>query len=130
MAGCRMAPLVDPQPIAASETPDQTRVAVVRALMRNRWVIESERPGEITARLDGRDWNIVVAVHYANQVAVSYVSSQNLDYEISDGTARIHEGYNVRVKKLSDEIGLQIAMQRATETPAVAAPPPATDAPH
>jgi len=130
MPGCRTAPLVDPPAIAASETPEQTRVAVVRALMRNRWVIESESPGEIIARLDGRGWNIVVAVHYANQVSLSYVSSQNLDYETSNGAAHIHKGYNARVRRLSDEIGLQIAMQRATEPPAVAAPPPATDAPH
>jgi len=125
-----MAPLVDPQPIAASETPEQTRVAVVRGLMRNRWVIQSERPGEITARLDGGGWNIVVAVHYADRVSVSYVSSKNLDYETSNGAARIHKAYNARVRKLSDEIALQIAMQRATELPAVAAPPPAVDAPH
>jgi hypothetical protein len=125
-----MAPLVNPQPIAASETPEQTRVAVVRALMRNRWVIQSERPGEIIAQLDGRGWNIVVAVHYADQVSLSYVSSKNLDYETPDGAARIHKGYNARVRKLSDEIGLQIAMQRSTEMPAVAAPPPAIDAPH
>jgi len=120
---------VDPRPIATSETPEQTRTAIVRALMRQRWVVESEHPGEIVARLDGRGWNMVVAIHYAEQVTVSYLSSQNLDYDTTEGSPRIHKGYNARATKLADEINLQIAMQRATEMPSVAAPPPAAAPP-
>jgi len=129
-AGCRMAPLMDPRPVAVSTSPEETRVAIVRALMRNRWVVESEKPGEIVARLNGGGWNMVVAIHYADQVTFNYVSSFNLGYDDSEGAPQIHRGYNARAKSLADEIALQIAMQRATETPAVAAPPPAAEPPH
>lgn len=122
-AGCKTRPLVAPAPILAAETPEQTRAAILRAMIESDYVIVGEKPGEIVARYRGRDWNMVVAVDYSNEVTVRYVSSEGLDYGSAKGVPVIHRGYNKRVQDLSDEIGTEIAIARATsELPPVAAP--------
>ena len=124
-AGCKTRPLVAPAPILAAETPEQTRAAILRALIESDYVIVGEKPGEIVARYRGRDWNMVVAVDYSNEVTVRYVSSEGLDYGSAKGVPVIHRGYNKRVQDLSDEIGTEIAIARATSLlPPVAMPPP------
>ncbi len=124
VAGCKTRPLVDPQPILAAENPAQTRAAILRGLIENDYAVVSEQPGEVTARYTGRDWNMVVAVDYSNEVTVRYVSSEGLDYGSSKGARVIHRGYNKRVQELSSEIATEIAIARSTsELPPVAAPP-------
>ncbi len=124
-AGCKTRPLVAPAPVLAAENPAQTRAAILRALIEEDYAIVSEQPGEVVARYRGRDWNMVVAVDYSNQVTVRYVSSEGLSYGSKDGALVIHRGYNSRVQDLSDEIATEIAIARATSTlPPVAAPPP------
>ena len=124
--GCQMTkPLVAPPPVLAAETPAQTRTAVLRALIDNDYEVISDKPGEIVARYGEREWNMVVAVDYANQISIRYVSSEELSYGSKDGVPVIHPGYNKRVNKLSKEIGREVAMSRATSPlPPVAAPPP------
>ena len=125
-AGCKTRPMVAPAPVLAAENPAQTRAAILRALIEKNYAIVSEQPGEVVARYRGRDWNMVVAVDYSNQVTVRYVSSEGLGYGGEDGTPVIHRGYNARTQDLSDEIATEIAIARATSTtlPPVAAPPP------
>jgi hypothetical protein len=122
--GCTTRALVDPPPVAAAATPVQTRAAILRALIESGYSIVSEQPGEIVARYSRSDWTMVVAIDYSDRVSVRYVSSENLDYRTSDGAPVIHRGYNHRVKRLSNVIGTEIAIARATDDlPAVAAPP-------
>lgn len=124
-AGCKTRPLVAPAPVLAAENPAQTRAAILRALIENNYAVVSEQPGEVVARYRGRNWNMVVAVDYSNQVTVRYVSSEGLGYGGKDGTPVIHRGYNSRVQDLSDEIATEIAIARASSAlPPVAAPPP------
>jgi len=124
-------PLVDPKPIAAASTPVQTRVAILRALAHNGYVVESEREGVVIARYGERNWNMVIEVAYSNEVTIRYVSSEGIDYGKSDeGVTVIHGGYNLRVKKLAKEIGTEITIARITETPPpVGAPPPSLPKP-
>ena len=130
-AGCKTRPLVAPDPILAAETPAQTRAAILRALIENDYVVLAEKPGEVVARYRRSDWNMVVAVDYSNEVTVRYVSSEGLDYGSKDGVPVIHRGYNKRVQRLSDEIGTEIAIARATsELPPVAAPHEGDADPH
>jgi len=118
-------PLVDPKPIAAAESSAQTRAAILRALIEGNYTVESEEAGRIIARYGGSKWNMVVAVDYSNQVAVRYLSSENLEYGTKNGTPVIHPGYNKRVQRLTREIGTEISIARAgDELPPVAAPPP------
>lgn len=130
LACAQTRPLFQPPPIAAGATPAQTRVAIVRALVDNDWTVESERPGEITASYGGTEWSMVVAISYGEQVAVRYVSSENLEYDDSQGAPVIHGGYNKRVQRLQKEIGQQIALLELTDPlPSVASPPPAGGSP-
>ena len=131
-AACTTQPLVTPQPLAAAGSPAQTRVAILRALAENDWILESERVGEIVARYSRSDWTVLVQIAYSNEVSIRYVSSVNLEYGTSkDGTPVIHRGYNRRVQRLSKEIGTEILIARVTDSlPPVAAPPPAEAQPH
>jgi hypothetical protein len=131
VAAACTATLVEPRPIYAAETPTQTRAAILRALIENQYTVESDKPGEIIARYAKPDWNMVVAISYANEVAVRYVSSENLKYRNTDSGPVIRRGYNKRVRYLSNEIGKEIAILRATNAlPTVAAPPPGDGGPH
>lgn len=117
-------PLADPRPFAAAPTPAQTRVAILRTLVQSNWTIESETAGEIVAKYGSPEWNMVVAIDYADQVSMHYVSSENLDYDTSKGAPTIHAGYNKRVQTLADQIGKEIALARImSDLPPVAAPP-------
>jgi hypothetical protein len=120
-------PLLTPQPIAGAATPAQTRVAIVRALLENDYVLDSEKPGVILARYSRSDWTYLVEIAYSNEVTIRYVSSKNLQYGTSEnGATVIHRGYNNRVLHLSKEIGKEIMIARVTDTlPPVASPPPA-----
>jgi hypothetical protein len=125
-AGCQSTkPLIAPPPVLAAETPAQTRAAILEALIESDYEVLSDNPGEIVARYGEREWNMVVAVDYANEISVRYVSSEELSYGSKNGVPVIHPGYNKRVKDLSKEIAQEVAMSRATSPlPAVAAPPP------
>lgn len=124
-AGCRTKPLVDPRPIAATGTPAQTRAAILRALKIDRhWSVVSEQPSEVVARFADRDWYMVVAIAYSNEVSVRYLSSGGIDYAIANGVPVIHEGYNERVQQLSNWIAREIAIAHvSSELPDVPPPP-------
>lgn len=124
-AGCQVTkPLIAPPPVLAAETPAQTRAAILKALIEKEYEVLSEQPGEIVARFGHREWNMVVAIDYANEVTVRYVSSKNLNYGGRNGTRVIHPGYNKRVLELSKQIAREIAISRASSAlPPSAAPP-------
>src|SRR5574342_415019 len=87
VAACRSPqPIVEPAPIAAAETSAQTRAAILRALAASHYTVESEEAGRIVARYGPSKWSMVVAIDYSNQVAVRYVSSENLGYANPKGT--------------------------------------------
>lgn len=124
--GCvTKAPLVDPQPISAAGIPADTRTAILRTLVQSNYTVESDQPGRIVAHTGATDWKMVVALEYAEQVFVRYVSSENLDYDTAKGAPRIHPGYNKRVLVLSHSIAKEIALMNATRDLPVASPPPA-----
>jgi hypothetical protein len=127
--GCQMTkPLVAPPPVLAAQTPAQTRAAILEALIESDYQVISEGPGEIVARLAEREWNMVVAVDYANEITIRYVSSAQLSYGSEDGVPVIHPGYNKRVKDLSKQIAKEVAISRAASPlPPVASPPPVED---
>jgi hypothetical protein len=111
-AGCKTVPLVDPRPIPAAESPAQTRAAILRALkVGDDWVVVSDRPGEIVARIARADWSMAVSIAYSNELSVSYLGSDGIDYAISpEGVPVIHKGYNERAQRLSDWIAREIAI--------------------
>ena len=124
--GCVHAPAaLDPAAVRGRSTPQQTRVAILRALSGGNWVLESEKPGEILARFSRSEWTMLVEIAYSNEVSIRYLSSMNLRYGIgrTAGTV-IHRGYNNRVMRLSKEISKEIMIARATDSPPPDASPP------
>jgi hypothetical protein len=132
-SGCRTAPLVDPPPTAAGPTPEQTRIAVLRALATKRFVVDEESPGRIRARLQKNSWSLVVEVLYGKDVSMHYADSVNLRYKVENDVAYIHRNYNGFVRELQDEIQRQLiveAREDAARSGAQPAPLPAATATH
>lgn len=137
LAACRTVPLADPPPVAGLPSPDLTRVAIHRALAREGFDIDEETPGRVRAHLHRRDWTMVVELDYAKYVAIRYVDSERLDYEIRHGKKYIHKGYNARAQRLADSVQREARLILAEVDPdaflgqpPVSEPPPESDRPH
>ena len=130
LACAKPQPLTNPPPIAAASTPAQTRVAILRALADKDYILESEKTGDIVARYTERNWYMVIAISYSNEVSIRYVTSENLDYGTEkNGVTVIHRGYNRRVQELAKEISTEVTIARLTDSPPPAAPTPPVAAP-
>lgn len=108
VTGCRTAPLVDPPRTQAASTPELTRAAIIRALVRYSYTLDEESPGRIRARLARNSWTMIVEISYDRDVAVRYADSVGLDYEVKDDVAYIHKNYNARADQLLKEIQRQV----------------------
>ena len=85
----------------AKQKPDAVKVALQRALSQHGWVIESEDPSGIVARLNHRKGLVRVRIAYdAAQATISYVDSQELSF---DGGGRSDE-YEKWMRNLVDSI--------------------------
>ena len=96
---------VKPAPTMAvfetKQKPDAVKVALQRALSQHQWVIESEDPSGIVARLNHRKGLVRVRIAYdAAQATISYVDSQELSF---DGGGRSDE-YEKWMRNLVDSI--------------------------
>lgn len=101
--GCsRQAPLVSPAHIttAGQSTMAQRQQAVERAFVTPRsgrtWSVNKTGEGFFIATIQVRDHFAQVVIEYSTpMVTVTYLSSQNLDYEKrSDGRQLIHRNFN------------------------------------
>lgn len=108
--GCSTTALVNPEPVAPARTPGRTEAAILRAVWYSHWTVESQKPGEVVARLARGSWEMVVAIDYGEQISIRYVSSHNLDYDGSSHPPRIHAGYNKRVKRLMETIEHEVVL--------------------
>ena len=103
----RQAPLVNPAPIAVTSKMSSAQVlkAVKMALVHRGWTITSLKPGIVESSLNTRDHVARIEVDYnRHQVAIKYVGSSNLKYEMKNGTAYIHKNYLGWVENLSKDI--------------------------
>lgn len=114
LMGARQAPLADPDPVAV---PQGTSLATVereikRALLGRGWTITGEAEGRIDATLNVRAHVARIRMDYdARQVALTYVSSENLAYEEKRGQRLIHKNYASWVNNVLTDLsrGLQLA---------------------
>jgi hypothetical protein len=114
LMGFRQAPLVDPQPIPvpANVTQPQLEQIIGSALTARGWRIIKHVPGEVDAVYDPRAFSVTIAIHYdAKQVQISYVTSNDLRYEVKNGVKYIHKNYISWIKNLVTDIsnGLMMA---------------------
>jgi hypothetical protein len=131
VTGCRTAPLVDPPRTQVAATPELTRAAIIRALVRFNYQVDEESPGRIRARLARNAWVMIVEISYDRDVSVRYADSVGLDYEVKDDVAYIHKNYNSRADQLLKEIQRQVMIAGLENRglPSVSQPKPTPAAP-
>jgi hypothetical protein len=99
--------LVDPEPIAvpAKLTAKDVSKAIRSGIIGRGWVITKDDKGQIDTVLNVRSHEVRVAIQYdTKQVKISYVSSNNLDYNEKDGVRHIHKKYNQWVQNMASDI--------------------------
>jgi hypothetical protein len=114
LMGARQAPLLDPDPIAVPAGMDLKNVEreIKRALIGRGWTITAEAPGQIDSTLNVRAHTARVQLKYdSQQVALTYVSSENLAYEEKRGQRLIHKNYSSWVNNVLTDLsrGLQLS---------------------
>ena len=114
LMGARQAPLLDPDPIAVPAGMDLKNVEreIKRALIGRGWTITAEAPGQIDSTLNVRAHTARVQLKYdSRQVALTYVSSENLAYEEKRGQRLIHKNYASWVNNVLTDLsrGLQLS---------------------
>lgn len=130
--GCATAPLANPAPVAAASTPARTRSAILRGVIFSHWNVQSDRPGEVVARLARGSWDMVVAIDYGRQITIHYVSSDDLRYDGSAHPPRIDRGYMKRVNRLMNAISRETVLAdtvRSEQDPEPTLPPPGLSSP-
>ena len=103
--------LVEPEPIpvpghlSAKDVSKAIRAGVVE----RGWVVMKDENGKIDAQLNNRTHVVVLAIAYdPKQVKITYVSSQNLDYDEKGGVRHIHKKYNQWVQNVVGDISRQL----------------------
>ena len=90
-------PLVDPAPvpIPSGLTEKEVHSTLRRTLIQREWHIDQDRPKEFVATLHVRVHSLTMRfVEDKGSVAMNYVASENLDYEVKkNGTRIIHRKY-------------------------------------
>lgn len=95
-AAIAAAELVDPQPIPVPANIKQDNLVkhIKRALIGRGWTVEKESAGTINAVLHLRSHVARVALNYSDkEVALVYLSSENLGYKEKKGKRYIHKNY-------------------------------------
>lgn len=85
---------------------DKVRGTIIDAGSRRGWQVTAEEPGKLTLRnvIRGKHTVVIDVAYDTKGVSATYVSSENLDYEMRDGTPYIHPKYNEWVNKLLHDI--------------------------
>lgn len=84
---------------------EQTEAALRRSLAGRHWTITKEVPNEIEAKLVVRDHSITTRFSWsATQVAIVYVASENMDYEVDGDKTYIDRYYYRWLKYLKRDI--------------------------
>lgn len=115
-AGCRSAvPLLQPPPISFAPLPtNEVEAAIYKGCSVRAWMPTKIRDGQIQATLYQRSHVAVVDIAYdADSFQVTYVRSENLQYQDGGGGQRIHAGYNKWVKSLVTDIEVALNAERA-----------------
>lgn len=84
--------------------------AIITAAGINQWSVIKKEPGEIVARLVVRNKHTIeVKIPYTEtQYSLLYSSSDNMKYELKNGTTYIHPFYNKWVAALRESIDREL----------------------
>ncbi len=103
LAGCSTSPLktLKPLPVPADVSSAQVASTIKQALSDRHYQVLEETPGHVKGRYTKESSSLTIDVAYnASGIVINYVDSQGLDYEQSDGSARINKHYYRWIKLL------------------------------
>jgi hypothetical protein len=122
LSGCKTVPLQSPVRVHAAKTPVASRSAIVRALLDQNYTVDEESVGRVRGRLQTSSWIMVIDVKYDDSgIGIYYADSVGMHYATDRDSPTIHQGYNVRVQALADEIRHQVQRGSLMSQPAPAA---------
>lgn len=109
LLGCRSAPIQDVENVQVSiKKRDYTLGDVEKAIMRagtmTSWHMEKDRPGVILAYFIGPNSEYSASVTIWYSTATYSIRFRNCSDNLRYGPGKIHENYNVWVKKLDEAI--------------------------
>ena len=106
--------LVDPAPIPVPTKLSAKDVskAIRSGIVSRGWVVAKDEKGQIDAVLNVRTHEARVAINYdTKEVKITYVSSQDLDYDEKKGERHIHKKYNQWVQNMANDIRNALASE-------------------
>lgn len=108
LAGCATAPVLDSPravDVPGNPTMEEVEEAILDAMRNRGWAVHEKKRGEIIADLNVRDHFARVGITYnTGAIAIEYMDSRNLEYEVVDGEQRIHGNFNSWLTNLSNDI--------------------------
>lgn len=113
LAGWRETPLVNPDPIAIPAKASSAEVGKIikKSLVGRKWIVSEDKPGSIKATLLVRDHKARISVDWnAKDIRISYIDSENLNYEEKKGQKLIHANYLSWINNLVVDISGELTM--------------------
>lgn len=109
LAGCATtAPVLDsPRAIdvPGNASMEEVEDAILDAMRARGWAVHERNRGEIIADLNVRSHFARIGITYnTGAIAIEYMESRNLEYEVVDGKERIHGNFNSWLTNLSNDI--------------------------
>ncbi|MEE4302562.1 hypothetical protein [Wenzhouxiangella sediminis] len=109
LVGCATtAPVLDsPRAIdvPGNASMEEIEDAILDAMRNRGWAVHERNRGEIIADLHVRSHFARVGITYnTGAIAIEYMDSENLEYEVVDGQQRIHGNFNSWLTNLSNDI--------------------------
>lgn len=84
---------------------EEVENAILDAMRSRGWAVHERNRGEIIADLNVRTHFARVGITYnTGAIAIEYMDSRNLEYEVVDGEERIHGNFNSWLTNLSNDI--------------------------
>lgn len=113
LSGWREAALVNPDPIAIPAKVSSAEVGKIikKVLVQRKWIVAEDKPGALKATLLLREHKARIAIDWnAKDIRISYIDSENLNYEVKKGQPLIHANYNSWVNNLVTDISGELVM--------------------
>jgi hypothetical protein len=109
LVGCATtAPVLDsPRAIdvPGNASMEEIEDAILDAMRNRGWAVHERNRGEIIADLHVRSHFARAGITYnTGAIAIEYMDSENLEYEVVDGQQRIHGNFNSWLTNLSNDI--------------------------
>jgi len=109
LVGCATsAPVLDSPravDVPGNASMEEVEDAILDAMRNRGWAVHEKKRGEIIADLNVRSHFARVGITYnTGAIAIEYMDSRNLEYDVDGGEQRIHGNFNSWLTNLSNDI--------------------------